>query len=121
MEQAGDLSYPAAYFIDENVHRRNAGCMWHIEPAPYNSDRTIWAQLTGGIPLAALNWDAGRTAHVTVAEFPKKTKANGGIICIGAPSYEWYNEDINGQVSPANKYISNMETITKNSILYLIK
>lgn len=119
LEQADDLGHPAAYFIDNDVHRRNAGCMWHIEPDPYNQDKAKWAELTGGIPLAALNWDLARTVHVVVAEFPRKKSANGGVICIGAPSYEWYNEDINGTPSPVNPYLNNMKTITQNAIEYI--
>lgn len=119
LEQADDLLYPAAYFIGNNVHRRNAGCMWHIEPEPYNKDRNKWAELTGGKPLAALNWNQPRDIHVVVAEFPKVTNGNGAVICIGAPSYEWYNEDIAGTPSPANPYLGNIQTITKNAIEYL--
>lgn len=119
LEQADDLLYPAAYLIGDNVHRRNAGCMWHIEPEPYNRDKNKWAELTGGIPLAALNWNQPRDIHVVVAEFPKVANGNGAVICIGAPSYEWYNEDINGTPSPANPYLDNIKTITKNAIEYL--
>lgn len=117
--QADDLSYPAAYLIGENVHRRNAGCMWHIEPEPYNRSKEQWAELTGGIPLAALNWNQLRDIHVVISEFPKVSKGNGAVICIGAPSYEWYNADINGAPSPANPYLNNIKTITQNAIEYL--
>ena len=121
LQQADNRSYPAAYFIGDNVHRRNAGSMWHIEPAPYNSNKDTWANLTGGVPLAALDWDENRTVHVVVAEFPKVAKGNGAVICIGAPSYEWYNENIGSTVSPANPYLNNMKIITKNVIEYLKK
>lgn len=118
LQLATDTDYPVVYFLGLGTVRYNNSSVWNLnkEHGPYENSREKWSELTGGIPLAAFNWDKARREHVVISEFPRIEGGRGGVICIGSGAYDWYNEN----ESPENSCLFNIEKITINAFEYLV-
>ncbi|AWH86346.1 hypothetical protein HYN59_15065 [Flavobacterium album] len=108
-----------ANLLQGGTYRLNHTAWWFLpEWGGYNNGAG-WRSQTGGINLASESWDDALNGRVTVAEWGNNGNANVVIISMGA--YDWYNEpDANGNPSQPNSFITNIQTLTQNSLNYLI-
>ncbi|MFP9100775.1 DUF4960 domain-containing protein [Flavobacterium sp. RHBU_24] len=107
-----------AYLLQSGTFRLNHTGWWFLPEWGGYGDGAGWRSQTGGINLASEPWDTGLNGRVVIAEWGDTDK-NVVVISLGA--YDWYNEpDANGNPSQANGYINNIQTLTLNSINYLI-
>lgn len=110
--------WSVVWFIGKEISwRRNIGCPWDLV-SPYKQSWADWSEKTGGTPLASFNWDNDCNEKVAVSVFDGVNNGKGSVVCIGAPSYDWYYEKENPS---ANSYYSNIEKITLNIFGYLSK
>jgi hypothetical protein len=112
--------YPTAYLLAKGTFRLNHTAVWKVNEWGGYGTIANWRTQTGGIDLASTEWDEDHVNHVNIAEFPRTT-TNGPVIAIVSGSYDWFNEPnpANGNPSAANIWLSNITTLTKNTLQYL--
>lgn len=106
----GDGNPEKVYTCDAGYGITNTTCQWHIG-SDWGGMASLeeFRQQTGAVDIAH-----GGDGAVVVWEFPAGNN-QGGIICIGSGAYDWYN--VGGTYTGYHK---NVETMTRNSINYLI-
>lgn len=108
-----------ANLLQGGTYRLNHTAWWFLPEWGGYGDGAGWRSQTGGTNLASESWDDALNGRVTIAEWGNAGDANVVIISMGA--YDWYNEpDANGNPSQANAFITNIHTLTQNSLNYLI-
>jgi len=108
-----------ANLLQGGTYRLNHTAWWFVSEWGGYGDGAGWRSQTGGTNLASEAWDDALNGRVTIAEWGTDGNANVVVISMGA--YDWYNEaDANGTPSQANAFITNIRTLTQNSINYLI-
>lgn len=107
-----------AYFLEKGTFRLNHTAWWFLPEWGGYGNGQGWREQTGGINLASEAWDDNLDGRVAIAEFPNSNQGNAVVIAFGA--YDWYNEnDAQGTPSQANSFLSNIQTLTQNTIEYL--
>jgi len=108
-----------ANLLQGGTYRLNHTAWWFLPEWGGYNDGAGWRSQTGGINLASEAWDDALNGRVTIAEWANGSDANVVIISMGA--YDWYNEaDASGNPSQPNAFITNIQTLTQNSLNYLI-
>lgn len=108
-----------ANLLQGGAYRLNHTAWWFLPEWGGYGDGAGWRSQTGGTNLASEAWDDALNGRVTVAEWGNAGNANVVIISMGA--YDWYNEaDAAGNPSQPNAFITNIRTLTLNSLNYLI-
>jgi len=108
-----------ANLLQGGTYRLNHTAWWFLPEWGGYGDGAGWRTQTGGTNLASESWDDALNGRVTIAEWGTAGDANVVVISMGA--YDWYNEpDANGNPSQANAFITNIRTLTQNSLNYLI-
>ncbi len=108
-----------ANLLQGGTYRLNHTAWWFLPEWGGYNDGAGWRDQTGGINLASESWNDALNGRVTIAEWGNGGDANAVIISMGA--YDWYNEpDANGNPSQPNAFITNIQTLTQNSLNYLI-
>lgn len=108
-----------ANLLQGGTYRLNHTAWWFLPEWGGYVNGAGWRTQTGGTNLASESWDDALNGRVTIAEWGTAGDANVVVISMGA--YDWYNEpDANGNPSQANAFITNIQTLTQNSLNYLI-
>jgi len=108
-----------ANLLQGGTYRLNHTAWWFLPEWGGYNDGAGWRSQTGGTNLASEAWDDALNGRVTIAEWGSAENANVVVISMGA--YDWYNEaDASGNPSQPNAFITNIRTLTQNSLNYLI-
>ena len=108
-----------ANLLQGGTFRLNHTAWWFLPEWGGYNDGAGWRSQTGGTNLASEAWDDALNGRVTIAEWGGAEDPNVVVISMGA--YDWYNEtDASGNPSQANAFITNIRTLTQNSLNYLI-
>jgi len=108
-----------ANLLQSGTFRLNHTAWWFLPEWGGYVNGEGWRNQTGGINLASESWDNALNGRVTIAEWPN-TGTDKNVIVISMGAYDWYNEaNSNGVPSQANEFITNIKTLTQNSINYL--
>jgi len=108
-----------ANLLQGGTYRLNHTAWWFLPEWGGYNDGAGWRSQTGGTNLASEAWDDALNGRVTIAEWGNAGDANVVVISMGA--YDWYNEaDASGNPSQANTFITNIRTLTQNSLNYLM-
>ena len=108
-----------ANLLQGGTYRLNHTAWWFLPEWGGYNDGAGWRSQTGGTNLASEAWDDALNGRVTIAEWGNAGNANVVVISMGA--YDWYNEaDASGNPSQPNAFITNIKTLTQNSLNYLI-
>jgi len=108
-----------ANLLQGGTFRLNHTAWWFLPEWGGYNDGAGWRSQTGGTNLASEAWDDALNGRVTIAEWGDAEDANVVVISMGA--YDWYNEaDASGNPSQPNAFITNIQTLTQNSLNYLI-
>lgn len=107
-----------ANLLQGGTYRLNHTAWWFLPEWGGYGDGAGWRSQTGGTNLASEAWDDALNGSVTIAEWGDADK---NVVVISMGAYDWYNEpDSNGNPSQANAFITNIQTLTQNSLNYLI-
>ena len=116
--QFGDKDYPSYYIHgtgdgatslyreDHNVGWDNGGDEGAAEATKATFESTYNCKVLG-------TWDHNKGNVALIVEFPATDGVSGTIITNGVAAYQWQSADTN------NKYISNVERLTSNTLNYL--
>ena len=108
-----------AYLLQSGTYRLNHTAWWFVPEWGGYVNGEGWRNQTGGINLASEGWDDNLDGRVTIAEWPN-TGTDKNVVVISMGAYDWYNEtNSSGVPSQANEFITNIKTLTQNSINYL--
>lgn len=108
-----------AYFLEKGTYRLNHTAWWFLPEWGGYGNAEGWRKQTGGINLASDSWDNTLDGRVAIAEFPNES-SDGNVIVIAFGAYDWYNEtNAAGVPSQPNSFITNIQLLTKNSLVYL--
>lgn len=108
-----------ANLLQSGTFRLNHTAWWFLPEWGGYTNGEGWRNQTGGTNLASEAWDNSLDGRVTIAEFPN-TATDKNVVVISMGAYDWYNEtNSSGVPSQANEFITNIKTLTKNSIKYL--
>ena len=108
-----------ANFLQRGTSRLNHTAWWFIPEWGGYGNGAGWRQQTGGVNLASEAWDDQLDGRVAIAEWPQ-TNGAGNVVVIAFGAYDWYSEPQIG-ASTSNRYLSNIQVLTRNAIDYLKK
>ena len=108
-----------ANLLQGGTYRLNHTAWWFLPEWGGYNDGAGWRSQTGGTNLASEVWDDALNGRVTIAEW--NTAGDPDVVIISMGAYDWYNEaNAAGNPSQPNGFITNIQTLTLNSINYLI-
>ena len=108
-----------ANLLQGGTYRLNHTAWWFLPEWGGYGDGAGWRSQTGGTNLASETWDDALNGRVTIAEW--NTAGDPDVVIISMGAYDWYNEaNAAGNPSQPNGFITNIQTLTLNSINYLI-